>query len=415
MQYWTVADVELARARERALSGGSHQGVRPAIRQSWLRARRHGLRADAYLPPVPLSDGEVRHQQETHPLAAVWPSLLDSLRWLTMEPGCLLFVSDAEGYLLWTRGGHEARRAAERVHLVPGALWSEAAAGTSGVGTALALRRPFQVRGAEHYLSIATSYSCTAAPIRDPSTGHLLGAIDLTCPTSDLSPHLLALLATTARLAETQLLAIRQRELARIRGKYAERLTRWVGARAALVDPAGTVVESTPRGWLPRRIVGLNEGDQVLDDGQPVSVERLAPDGPMIIVARSTGTDALKFQALDRPRALLTVAGVTHQLTRRQSEIVTILLAHPGGIDGAELTRLLYGPGGKQTTLRAELSRLRPVIGHRMASDPYRITGECTADFRQPELLDAKPRSLLPGSLSPGVHALRALLGGTAE
>lgn len=405
-----VADVELARARERALSGGSHQGVRPAIRQSWRRARGHGLRADAYLPPVPLSDGEVRHQQETHPLATVWPVLLDSLRWLTREPGCLLFVSDAEGYLLWTRGGHEARRAAERVHLVPGALWSEAAAGTSGVGTALAMRRPFQVRGAEHYLSIATGYTCTAAPIRDPLTGQLLGAIDLTCPTGEVSPHLFALLATTARLAEAQLGAIRQRELARIRGKYAERLTRWVGARAALVDPTGTVVESTPRGWLPRHIGPLDEGDQVLDDGQPVAVERLVPHGPVIIVARENSADVLRFQALDRARARLTVAGVTHQLTRRQSEIVAILLAHPAGLDGAELARRLYGPGGKQTTLRAEVSRLRPTLGHRLASEPYRITGECTADFLQPERLTANPRSLLPGSVSPGVHALRAWL-----
>lgn len=415
-----MAGRELARAREQSLMSSRDRRVRSPIWDSWRRARSWGLHADGYIPPVSLEGGAVEERQETHPLAAVWPTLVDSMRWLTMEPDCLLFASDASGCLLWVRGRHAIKSDAERVHLVPGALWNEKAAGTNGVGTALALRRPFQVCGSEHYLSVATGYTCTAAPIRDPATGDLLGAIDLTCATRDRSPHLVPLIATTARLAESQLRLAWERERARIRGKYADRLARCVGVEAALLDSTGSVVQSTPGGWLPPRVGPLDEGEHVLDNGRWVTVERLSPLGPMMVVAENAATQMLRFQALGRHRALLTVAGVTHELTRRHSEILAVLLANPGGIDGYTLAQQVYGPRGKQATLRAELARLRSVLGHRLASEPYRITGEFTADFLDVEamlfaatvgeVLDAYPGALLPRSAAPGVESVRARL-----
>lgn len=412
-----MRDLELPRARDRVLAGSATRNVRAPIRASWLRARRLGLRADAYLPPVPLAEDDVRRARETHPLAAVWPTLLDSLRWVTTEPGCLLFLSDANGHLLWVRGGAATMNAAEGVHLVPGARWSEDAAGTSGVGTALALRRPFQVFGAEHFLSAATNYTCTAAPIRDPETGDVLGAIDLTCATREPVPHLMNLLATTARLAESQLMTLRLREFARLREKYADRLAHRGGMRAALVDASGTVLSSNPDGWLPRELAPLREGEHVLADGRAVTVERLAPAGPFLVVAQRDPGAGLSFQALGRARAILRVGEVTHELSRRHSEIIAILLANPGGLNARELAHQVYGPGGKTVTLRAELTRLRPVLGYRLASDPYRLAGECDADFVALEsnvpsgpvagLLDAYPGPLLPGSVAPGVCAIR--------
>ncbi|MGR6997663.1 GAF domain-containing protein [Yinghuangia aomiensis] len=213
-------------ARDRFLGGGSERGngVAAAIHASWVRARATGIRPDRALPPVPLVDDAVLRRRRGHPLAPVWPILRESLRWATCDTGLLLIVSDAEGHLLWCQGDPGPLRQAERVHMLPGALWSEDTVGTTAVSTAIALRRPFQVFGAEHYASFARPFACSAAPIHDPVTGRLLGTVDLTSATDADRALKLSLVTTAARLAEAQLLAERLRHQARLREKYADRL-----------------------------------------------------------------------------------------------------------------------------------------------------------------------------------------------
>lgn len=392
--------------------------MRPPIRASWDRARRAGLRAESYLPPVTLSEPALDDRRGHHPLGRLWPLLRSSLRWTTTEPGTLLFVSDADGHLLWADGDHATLRRAELAHLVPGARWSESTAGTSGVGTALALRRPFQVFGAEHYLSVATRYTCTAVPVRNPVTGGLLGAVDLTCGLRVSRTLPMSLLTMAARLVESQLVTANLQERERTRQRYAARVARRYGTRSALATSDGRIVHADPPGWLPRTLPPLTEGDLMLPDGQAVVVERLVAGGPLLLLpAAGDEPPALTVTALGRDRALVRVNGVTTELSRRHSELVVCLAAHPRGLSALDLAGAVYGPAGKPLTVRGELSRLRPALGGRLAADPYRLTGEVTADFSQldadtdgapvGELLDRYPGPLLPGSSAPAVTAVR--------
>lgn len=412
----------MARSREIALSGGEARGVRETIRDSWQRSRRHGLRPDRHLPPIDLHEDRVGDLRREHPLVRVWPLLCDTMRSVTAEPGNIIFASDADGRLLWMDGSSDDVRRAERVNLVLGARWNEEAAGTSGVGTALALRRPFQVQGAEHYLSAVTAYTCTAAPIRDPMTGAPLGTIDLTHATKQSDTMVLSLMTTAAKLAEAELRTVGLQQQARIHARYGERLSRRSGTHSALVTAEGHVVHASPQGWLPPRLPSaLDEGEIVLPTGQSVIVERLAPGGPFLIVAHEADADqVLTVEALGRDRARLRLAGLTHELGGRHSELITVLLANPGGLTADELRREVYGAAGKAVTLRAELTRLRSILGHRLASEPYRLTGEVAADFLDVDagvatgtpaaLLDRYPGPLLPTSAAPGVAMLRTRL-----
>ncbi|MFI6587176.1 GAF domain-containing protein [Embleya sp. NPDC050493] len=416
------------KARDRALSGGSAADIRDPIRASWSRARRHGLPPDAYLPPVTLYDDELARQREEHPLSRIWPLLRRSLAGLTADPGRLLFLSDARGHLLWVQGDTATLRSAERVHLLPGALWSEDAAGTSGVGTTLATGRPFQVFGAEHFLSAATAYTCTATPIHDPASGELLGILDFTCPERHWQPLAIPLLDTARRLAQSELETIRLRAEARVSTRYTERIARRLGTRSAIVDPRGRIVRSDPPGWLPHHLPGPpTEGRLLLPDGQPVLVERLAAGGLFLLIAEDSAAGALttaplRFRALGLRRARLEIAGTTHELTPRHAEIVTTLLSEPGGMTARAITEAVHGPAGRPATIRAELARLRPILGHRLASDPYRLTGDVEADFLDLDralsvpgtpidtLLDHYRGPLLPGSTAPRILALRNTL-----
>ena len=88
---------------------------------------------------------------------------------------------------------------------------------------------------------------------------------------------------------------------------------------------------------------------------------------------RLTGPDA---PTLDTPHG-------TSALNRRHAELLAVLAAAPQGLDGAELTALVYGQPVTSVTLRAEMTRLRKVLeasgaleaGVTLASRPYRLGG----------------------------------------
>ena len=78
-------------------------------------------------------------------------------------------------------------------------------AGTNAPGTALALDQPVQIFAAEHLSRLATSWSCSAAPIHDPDTGAVLGALDLTGGDEVAAPRALTLVRATVAAVEAEL------------------------------------------------------------------------------------------------------------------------------------------------------------------------------------------------------------------
>lgn len=106
------------------------------------------------------------------------------------------------------------------------------------------------------------------------------------------------------------------------------------------------------------------------------------------------------------------------RLSRRHSEIVALLASSPAGLTGDELAVLLYEEDGGTSTLRAELNRLRGLLGEELlASRPYRLTAPIAGDWLAVEAqlaagdLRAAMKGyggpVLPRSSAPGVVRLR--------
>jgi hypothetical protein len=63
-----------------------------------------------------------------------------------------------------------------------------------------------------------------------------------------------------------------------------------------------------------------------------------------------------------------------HTLGRRHLQILALLMRAGGaGLDAAAISRALYDDADHLVTVRAELSRLRRVLGGLLAARPYRI------------------------------------------
>ena len=154
--------------------------VRPVVAQSWQRSLAGGVDPDLGGARASAAGTAIDRLRETHPLAPAMPVIRRLLVDDAADSGVVVAVSRADGTLLWVEGDPSACRKAEAMNFVPGADWSERSAGTNAPGTALALDRELQIRGSEHFSRVVQPWSCTAAPVHDPTTGALLGAIDLT-------------------------------------------------------------------------------------------------------------------------------------------------------------------------------------------------------------------------------------------
>ncbi|MCU4184108.1 hypothetical protein K6U06_07035 [Acidiferrimicrobium sp. IK] len=96
--------------------------------------------------------------------------------------------------------------------------------------------------------------------------------------------------------------------------------------------------------------------------------------------------DGLTVRSLGAPQVLVDGAAVA--LTRRQLELLVVLSLHADGMSLDELTGRVYGDQPvRATTVKAELSHLRQILGGRIGSRPYRLVGPVESDHHR--LLDA--------------------------
>jgi GAF domain len=343
---------------------GGTAGVREIVADSWLRSVAAGIKADTSDPPITLDRSVLRQYRAEHPLAPIFPLLSEVLGQAAQECDAVMAVADEHGQLLWVSGSAGVLRKAEAISFVEGAQWDEAHAGTNAPGTALRLDSPVTIRSAEHFVRPVQRWSCAAAPIHDLATGRILGVVDVTGGDDIGSAQTSAMIRAAARMAEA--------ELARI---------------AAVRQPWGS--------------------------GTAMAMSRLQ--------ARATG--GLRLQALGRPDMVLTAGGRAVRLSLRHSEILAVLASHPGGLSGDELAVMLYPGDVSPATLRAEVVRLRSLLGADvLASRPYRLLSEVSSDWAAvaarlaagdlAEALKLYPGPLLPPSEAPEVTRLRTDLHG---
>ncbi|MES9523519.1 GAF domain-containing protein [Streptomyces capoamus] len=195
----------LRRAHETFTRAGTvPRPVRSVVAESWRRSARAGVGPDG-TAGVELTDGDLLAYRAEHPLARVMPLFRELMGTFAADGEHLLAVCDAHGRLLWVEGHAATRRRADRMNFVPGARWSECAVGTNAPGTAVAVDRPVQVFAAEHFIRRVQRWTCAAAPVHDPRTGRVLGAVDVTGGDGLAHPHSLGFVRAVARAAEAQL------------------------------------------------------------------------------------------------------------------------------------------------------------------------------------------------------------------
>ena len=223
----------------------------------------------------------------------------------TVGSDSFVFITDDRAGGLWTSDREGSRAQLDTDSLA--VLLSEEAAGTTAPSLALLHGTEMQVHGPEHYLTALTNLWAAAAPVRDESTGRVIGTVCVATVGEQPTAQTISLIAL-----------------------------RWIVRLVA----QGRTSEGRP--LIP---VGAaaHVGAQVITCG---------PGAPHLVLG--DGSD--------------------HPLTRRQCEILVLLLWHDAGLTADQLAVALSETGLDPVTVRAEVSRLRGVVGGELVrSRPYRL------------------------------------------
>jgi len=180
--------------------------VAESILRSWRRCADLGYDMHGPRPPQPLTQAELREARQRHEtLRRISHPALELLSAEARRTRGLVILTDADGLVLDAAGSTDFADRAARVALMPGAAWSESAAGTNAIGTALVERRPIAVHGGEHFFEPHRILTCAAVPITDPR-GRTIGLLDLSGRAADAHGHALGLVRMAVDEIERRML-----------------------------------------------------------------------------------------------------------------------------------------------------------------------------------------------------------------
>ena len=363
----------LTRVHDAVLAGGDPP-VRPrgVVARSWSRVLELGLDASRTNAREPLPFAAVERRRRQSALSVVVDELREVLVSVADASSFLMVVTDADGIILWREGSPRVRLRADSLGFMEGARWTEATVGTNAIGTALAEAAPVQLFSAEHFEQAQHPWYCTAAPIHHPVSGELLGVVDVSGPALTLHPVIGALVETAVKLAESRLWRHHEQRLERLRQS----------ARAVLATVQGPLLLVDDHGWVAHQSgIAARDRVEVPRADRLIAVPGLGLCAPerlgegWLVRPRDAQEDIVADLDLTGPPVLrLHPEPWVTPLTRRHADVLVLLQrAGSQGMTAARLSTALFGDEEHCVTVRAEISRLRKVIGGLVATNPYRL------------------------------------------
>lgn len=247
---------------ERFLSGdeAASDALRRLIDDSWRRCQVASVDPGRYQAPPPIGENSLHTlRDECGELLTASAPVMASARDFLSETGTVMVLTDQSGTILNLEGDMSTRGAAENVHLLSGANWSELACGTNAIGTALEVGQPVQIHSAEHYCAGIKRWSCSATVIRDPYDGSILGVVDVSGLSASYSRHSLALVVATAGRIENRLAKIELGIRYRLLEGCVDRLSGTSADGIIVFDRRGRAIKANGRASAALADLGIGE------------------------------------------------------------------------------------------------------------------------------------------------------------
>ena len=198
----------IAQARERVLRArqpAPRGWIDPMIERSWQRCLALGLEPQQAVSFQPVSTCALRHALDaSHQLLQAAAPVIHTLTRAMLHTRYFAILTDAQGTALQIHGPVDRSDPLTAAIARVGVDLSEAAVGTTAIGTTLAEQEAVWLHRGEHFFQHTSAFSCAGAPILGP-TGDCVGMLDLTGVNVAEQPALKHLVAQSARSIENAL------------------------------------------------------------------------------------------------------------------------------------------------------------------------------------------------------------------
>lgn len=175
-----LKEVESHISEVQSAAAGVHTGRESVIQESWRRCMvDHGLDPTDLKDPYIVPEVTLReHRDRIERLIHTARNGLETLYKQVNVQNYVLLLTDAQGVTVDYMGDPALDEDLRRAGLYLGAEWSEARAGTNGVGSCIETGKGLIVHQSDHFDGTHTSLTCTAVPIHDVD-GRLAAVLDI--------------------------------------------------------------------------------------------------------------------------------------------------------------------------------------------------------------------------------------------
>ncbi len=253
------------------------EALRPVVASSWTRSQQAGIDPKDAVGKIVLSQAQLENViLDRSDLIEVARPFMSSLYEFVAGSGFVVIISDELGRVMEVMGDENALRRGALVNLLPGSSWAEHHVGTNGIGTALAIAKPVQVSGEEHYCEKFHPWTCSAAPIRN-SNGSIIGALQMSGPSSKTHIHTLGMVVAAIEAIEAQMkINAKVRELTVLNDNL-NKMFQIASDGIVLVNNEGIIQRTNP---VADRILGTTRPTSFMEaTGAPSHLEKMISNG----------------------------------------------------------------------------------------------------------------------------------------
>ncbi|MBU4350295.1 sigma-54-dependent Fis family transcriptional regulator [bacterium] len=258
---------KIKKARKRFIETGEIDSsvVRPIIANSWERCKL--AKVSPYLKNSinKLNDKEIKVLlDKNRDLNKTSKPIMEMAEKMIRGSGFRIDLSDKDGYILKIIGDKKILKESEEVGVVIGSNRSETIVGTNSIGITLFTGEPVQIIGPEHYNVYPRYWTCSSAPIRNPS-GNIIGVLNMSGKYHLLHKHTLGMVVGIANAIESALKTEKKVFELSINNKFLNTIIESISDGLIVIDKEGKI---THLNSIAGGILGKEPPDAI---GEPIN------------------------------------------------------------------------------------------------------------------------------------------------